>query len=134
MGGSGSGGHNRRSKKRKKIEGNAGKRKSKRSSRAHSGPLGAPPAHFEKSHIAVWEELSSIIPAGVVESSDRWTFELLVCLMAKFRRGMASAGETNQIASLLGRFGMTPSDRGRVTPSEMENKKKHDPLAAFLPR
>jgi hypothetical protein len=128
MGGRGSGGHNRKSAARKRVEGNAGKRSPRRSRKRkpaapapitlqYNGPLGPAPAHLKPAQRAVWDELSAIIPAGVAQASDRWAFELLVCLMSKFRRGAAKASEANQILSQLARFGMTPSDRDRVRPN-----------------
>jgi hypothetical protein len=136
MGGRGSGGHNRKSAARKKLEGNAGKRKSSKQSSQpryvsrNSGPLGSAPAHLKDEQKKVWDELSSIVPAGAVEASDRWAFELLVCLMSKFRRGYAKAGEVNQISSQLARFGMTPADRGRVSQSR-PLMSPTDPFAKF---
>jgi hypothetical protein len=145
MGGTGSGGRNRKSAARKKLEGNAGKRKAgkrKKKSRTrgaqqpaslqYSGPLGPAPAHLKPVQKKVWNELSSIVPIGTVEASDRWAFELLVCLMAKFRRGAAKAGEVSQISSHLARFGMTPADRERVNPSR-PLLPKSDPWQKFAP-
>jgi hypothetical protein len=138
MGGTGSGGRNRKSAARKKLEGNAGKRKKKsprrRASRyvppRQSGPLGPAPAHLKPQQKQVWDELSSIVPTGAVEASDRWAFELLVCLMSKFRRGQAKAGEVSQISSQLARFGMTPADRVRVG-ERLPPSPKTDPFAKF---
>ena len=140
MGGLGSGGRNRKSANRKKIEGHAGKRAPKKSKKKRhgarpisSGPLGEAPSHLKLAQKRVWDELSSIVPAGAVEASDRWAFELLVCLMSKFRRGEAKAGEVNQISSQLARFGMTPADRERVKPSQDPQNQKKDPWAKFAP-
>jgi hypothetical protein len=143
MGGKGSGGRNRKSAARKKVEGNAGKRSPRRSKKKkphaaaaaifYSGPLGSPPAHLSAPRKKIWNELSSIVPVGTVEASDRWAFELLVCLMSKFRRGKAKAGEVTQILSQLARFGMTPGDRDRVKSSSPPAPPKSDPWAKFLP-
>lgn len=81
-------------------------------------------------HKKLWFELAAIVPAGVAEKSDRWTFEVLVCLMAKFRQHVAMGGEISQLLSLLAKFGMTPSDRGRVSPSAPPPK-QNDPWAKF---
>jgi len=131
MGGRGSGGHNRKSAKRKAVEGHAGKRnprhprKSRKKKKTadlvpagYSGPLGLAPRHLNAKAKKIWYELAAIVPAGVVEQTDRWAFELLVCLMQKFREGWAKSGEVTQIANLLARLGMTPSDRSRVNPSQ----------------
>jgi hypothetical protein len=83
----------------------------------YTGPLGAPPEKLNAKHKALWAELSAIVPEGVPEKSDRWMFEVLVCLMAKFRAGSARGGEVNQLLNLLAKLGMTPADRSRVAPN-----------------
>lgn len=80
-----------------------------------TGELGPPPLHLTPKVKRVWQELQQTIPPGLAASCDRWVFELLVCLMAKFRDGQAKGGETKQIESLLCRLGLTPSDRNRVS-------------------
>ena len=92
---------------------------------------------MSKINRAIWIELAQLVPPRVVERSDRWTFEVLVCLMAKFRKGRAKGGEATQIINLLAKFGMTPSDRSRVSQGEdPENptKKPADPWADFAPQ
>jgi hypothetical protein len=143
MGGTGSGGRNRKKDARKKIEGNAGKRKKRKAHRAakesvlkFSGPLGYAPRHLKPPQKKVWYELAGIVPPNLVEACDRWAFELLVCLMCKFRSGAAKAGEVTQIANLLARLGMTPSDRDRVNPRNPRippTPKPADPYAEFTP-
>ncbi len=69
-------------------------------------------------------------PAGVLTNCDRWAFEVLVCLMAKFRKGQAKVGELSQILNLLARMGLTPADRNRVavTPSQSNKESPWDPV------
>jgi len=144
MGGRGSGGHNRKKKQEHRVRGYAGKRTSRRKQKrdretaiveVSSGPLGLAPRHLTKEEKKVWYELSAIVPIGVAEASDRWAFELLVCLMRKFRSGYVKAGEVTQISNLLARFGMTPADRGRANPRPQDPAipKKADPWADFAP-
>jgi hypothetical protein len=83
-------------------------------------------------HRILWAELANIVPIGVAENSDRWTFEVLVCLMAKFRSGVALGGEVSQLLSLLAKFGMTPSDRSRVSAAP-KRPPKSDPWGKFAP-
>ena len=80
----------------------------------------------------LWAELANLVPIGVGEHSDRWTFEVLVCLMAKFRSGIALGGEVSQLLSLLAKFGMTPSDRSRVS-AALPAEPKNDPWGKFAP-
>ena len=100
------------------------------------GPLGEPPADFDKEHKAVWHEHAAIIPPGVATSWDQTAFEVLVCLIVNFRRRRRNAisqvvGEIGQMNKLFTQFGMTPSDRSRVTATPQEEK-KFDPLAEFI--
>lgn len=59
-------------------------------------------------------------------------FEVLVCLMADFRKGIARSGEVTQILNLLAKLGMTPADRSRVQSVDPPVTKK-DPFAQFAP-
>lgn len=95
-----------------------------------TGPLGAPPEKMRPLHRELWFELATIVPPGVAEHSDRWTFEVLVCLMAKFREHRALGGEVSQLLSLLAKFGMTPSDRSRVNAAP-QVPSKNDPWGKF---
>jgi hypothetical protein len=92
----------------------------------YTGPLGDPPEKMSAAHKALWAELSAIVPEGVAEKSDRWMFEVLVCLMADFRKGVARGGEVSQLLNLLAKLGMTPADRSRVAantpPSPQKDK------------
>jgi hypothetical protein len=138
MGGKGSGGRNKKRAARKRVEGNAGKRQTRKRDEAvveFSGPLGRAPRHLHPARKKVWIELAHIVPIGTVELCDRWAFELLVCLMCKFRRGRAKTGEVTQIANLLARLGMTPADRSRVKPTQplSSKPKPADPWAEFAP-
>jgi hypothetical protein len=98
-----------------------------------TGPLGDPPEKMRPAHRELWAELASLVPPGVAEHSDRWTFEVLVCLMAKFRERTALGGEVSQLLSLLAKFGMTPSDRSRVSAAPAPAAKS-DPWSKFTPK
>jgi hypothetical protein len=67
----------------------------------------------------------------VATNQDRIAFELLACLISQFRNNRAGlkAGELSLLSSLLGRFGLTPSDRSRVCISRNSSK---DALDEFL--
>jgi hypothetical protein len=133
MGGIGSGGSLRKGIEQKLIEGNAGGRELTPEVQP-SGPLGQPPAHLKPKQVELWNELSLIVPPGAVAASDRWSFELLVSLMDKFRSGKAKTADVNQLSSFLARFGLSPADRRRVSPSSGAAA-GNDPWAKFdLPR
>src|SRR5438477_6456915 len=97
-----------------------------------NGELGASPKHLNAGQKKTWRELVQIIPAGVAAASDRWAVELLVCLMERCRNGQAKAGEIKQIESLLSKFGMTASDRSRVSAAKPALIDVDDPLAEFI--
>jgi hypothetical protein len=96
----------------------------------YTGPLGDPPEKMSAAHKALWAELSAIVPSGVAEKSDRWMFEVLVCLMADFRKGVARGGEVSQLLNLLAKLGMTPADRSRVAVNAPSSRQK-DKWAEF---
>jgi len=96
-----------------------------------AGPLGDAPDGMGDDEKALWAELEGIMPSGVTEKSDRWSFEVLVRLMAKMRSGKASGSDVSQLTSLLAKFGMTPSDRSRVAGPTAA---RVDPFAEFLGR
>lgn len=80
-----------------------------------TGDLGAPPAHFEEQLTQIWNELVEQVPPGVLTSADRFILEITCSLTLKMRNLTISTGETTQLISCLGRLGLTPADRSRVT-------------------
>jgi hypothetical protein len=96
-----------------------------------TAPLGDPPAHLGLEERAIWLELSALMPPNVAKNSDRFAVEIIVCLMANFRKHRATVGEIAQLSSLLGRMGLTASDRSRI---KTTNDPRQDPLEAFLSR
>ena len=94
------------------------------------GPLGDPPEYFTPMQKSAWRELELLAPEGVLTGSDRVAVEMYSQLVARLRgeryddHGNADDGngyprplkaaEVTQLLNLLGRFGMTPSDRVRL--------------------
>jgi hypothetical protein len=76
--------------------------------------LGPAPATLTPFQAKIWDELATIIPAGVAFDCDRWVIERAVRLMSKVRRGVAKCSEVSQLITCLSRMGMTPADRSRV--------------------
>ena len=74
------------------------------------------------------KELAKMIPPGVAKFSDRAAMERLVYLFSLQRKRIITCGEGAQLLNLFGRFGMTPSDRGKVSADAPKESK----LAAFL--
>lgn len=97
------------------------------------GSLGNAPAHLDEFEKSVWNEIAKQFASGLGTQQDRVAFELLVSLVSQFRRnrsGMKS-GELSLLSSLLGRFGLTPSDRSRTCIIPNSSK---DALDDFLAR
>lgn len=88
----------------------------KRTEPPTAGPLGDPPEHFTAEQDAMWHELASICPPGVLMRSDRVVVEIAVVLMLQFRKQGAhmSRSDFKQLVSVLSRMGMSPADRLRV--------------------
>jgi hypothetical protein len=65
----------------------------------------------------IWDEVVSQLVPGVLTVSDRLALELVCRLLAEIRLHPAeiSVGKVTTLCNLLGRFGMTPSDRSKVT-------------------
>ena len=77
-------------------------------------PLGGPPRFFAEEQRKIWREFARMVPEGVATYADRWSVELIVGAMTKYRAGTAKSMDLQQISSLLARFGLTPADRSRV--------------------
>lgn len=91
-------------------------------------PLGDPPERLDADCKAVWVEIADQLAPGVACVSDRQMFEVLVRLVVKLRAGKIRIMELSCLISLCGRFGMTPSDRSKVT----VNAEPSNALTRFL--
>ena len=92
------------------------------------GPLGSPPRHLDGLQKKCWRELVKIAPAGVFANCDRWAVEIACVLMAEFRAApqMMSGARLSRLDSLLGRFGIVPADRSRVSVPVPKEKNPFD--------
>ena len=91
-------------------------------------PLGEPPDDMTDGEQSCWFELSALSLPGVLTGADRIGLEMLAALLREYRddrRGFAGV-KHNAMVSLLGRFGMTPSDRTKLG---VENNKDENPFA-----
>ena len=100
----------------------------KRDSEPNTGRgIGPAPDHLDEDQRAAWDDVVSICAPGVFQSSDRPMMEVLTVHLAEFRKDPVGFGfkRTQVLLSLLGRCGMTPSDRSKVAvpPREVENPK-----------
>lgn len=95
------------------------------------GNVGRAPKWFDEDQRSVWNEFKDLIHKDTLGKSDRPAFEILVTLMHRYRFGTKegvlplSSGEFTRLISLLGKFGMTPSDRASIN---IPGKPKKNPF------
>ena len=94
-------------------------------------PLGAPPGHLSPAEVACWQELAENAPVGVLVRADRHSVEMAACLLAEFRqdRTAFNAARISKLQSLLGSFGMNPSDRASLA---IPKPAEPNPFAEFV--
>lgn len=73
---------------------------------------------------AIWDEVVGISYAGVLGEADRIALEMMCRLIAEMRLNFEemTAAKITQLSQLLGRFGMTPSDRTKISIPKEKNK------------
>lgn len=86
--------------------------------------IGPAPAALKPAHKAIWDEIVAICPPGVLGNSDRIALEALVRLLHDFRTNFDEfpGSRMSQLVSLMGRFGLTPSDRSKVIVPKAKGK------------
>lgn len=97
--------------------------------------IGPAPDHFTELQSDTWDYLVSVMFAGVLAESDRPTMEMMSVLFYRFRHGdyeensvcpALNGVELSRLDSLMGRYGMTPSDRTKIVVPKAE---KANPFA-----
>lgn len=89
--------------------------------------LGDAPDTLGAEYVPIWDELVSIIPAGVTGDSDRISLEFLCRLIFEIRTSDTfTASHYQQYMSFASRFGLTPADRQRVKVPEKPKKSGFD--------
>jgi hypothetical protein len=80
-------------------------------------PLGDAPADWKPKGKVLWHEIANSVPRGVATGADRIVFELLVRLVAEVRADSSALTPAlaSQIRACAACFGMTPSDRSRLS-------------------
>ena len=85
-----------------------------------AGPLGAPPASFDTGSytgsrlLAIWEEVVSQAPAGVLTSADRLHVEMTCRAIFRIRWLTPKASDFSMVREFLGKMAMNPADRTKV--------------------
>ena len=87
----------------------------------HEGPLGAPPPDLDEVALRAWTEIVERAAPGVLTRSDWHAVELTARLLADLRRSReVRPAVAARLEACLGRLGMTPADRSRVSAAEPE--------------
>lgn len=90
--------------------------------------LGQAPPHLSDQAKAVWFEVAGYAAAGVLTCADRIAMELLCELLADFREAPREfpAARIGHLIGCLGRLGMTPADRQKLSAPEPEKVNAFD--------
>ena len=80
-------------------------------------PIGAPPDDFSADERKHWRGLVDRAPMGVLTSADYYSVVMAAKLLAEFFGNYAdfSHARMARLHSLLGQFGMTPSERAKLS-------------------
>jgi phage terminase small subunit len=94
--------------------------------------LGDPPAHLSEEVRVCWLEIESLCHSGVLSKGDRLVMEHGSQLLAMLRKENWEVHPTIMIRfeSVLGKLGMTPADRSKVSVIKPKENEK-DPYAEF---
>jgi hypothetical protein len=95
---------------------------------ASNGPIGDAPVGFNKARRAIWQEITALVPPGVLRRSDRLILELICHLVYDLRAGEITIAGIGQLRQSLASLGMTPADRSRVSAIDSP---AHDEWSAF---
>ena len=79
-------------------------------------PFGKAPDYFTAMEKTLWKELTSNGLPGVLTGNDRWLAEVACRMMAKLRsRDSMTASEMSALINAVGRLGLSPIDRQKIT-------------------
>ncbi len=104
-------------------------RKKDRNSEPEVSPIKRVSKYLTKEEKVIWKEILGYMPEGVIGISDTPALETLCKLIyiMRFNFNDMTAAQLNKLETLLGRFGMTPSDRTKIVVKKTETKS--DPWA-----
>jgi phage terminase small subunit len=91
-----------------------------------------PPKYFKPKQRDAWSEIVGVLPASVLQATDRMAVELAARLIAQFRAlddSEVTSAQVAQIRTALAVLGMTPADRSRVS---VKKQTPENPFAALM--
>jgi hypothetical protein len=80
-----------------------------------AAPIGTAPRHLQAIEKSIWAEVTRSAPSGLLTKSDRLALEVLCRLVARTRTAEFKTSESNALLAVLGKFGLTPSDRLKMS-------------------
>lgn len=87
------------------------------------GGIGPAPDHLSEPEQKIWDEVVDLMPPGVLGDTDRLALEQMVRLVYESRYGEEfNAAKGTQLMGYFGRFGMTPSDRAKISVPKGDKK------------
>ncbi len=103
--------------------------KRKRKDPETGGALGTSPGHLNKAERGIWNELLSIAPKHVLTEADCYVVEVLCKLINEMRTDWSNftAAKLSRLEAMLGKLGMTPADRSKVS-THQEPPKERNPF------
>ena len=84
--------------------------------------IGPATNELNKAEQKIWDEVVGHCYAGVMKSGDRIALETMCRLIHEMRTNFAdmTASKLTQLTNMLGRFGLTPSDRTKIIVPKVE--------------
>lgn len=114
----------------KQIEGTDKRNKTRMNPDEPTPSRGIGPSHdsLNEYEQEIWDEVVGISYRGVLGEADRIALEMMCRLIAEMRLDFAemTAAKITQLSQLLGRFGMTPSDRTKIVIPKEQNTNPFD--------
>ena len=77
--------------------------------------FGKPPDWFDEEKQQIWREIIAAAPPGLLQPCDHWAIELTVTLVVRCRSPHVMRGDLKELESMLGKLGMQPRSRARIT-------------------
>lgn len=95
--------------------------------------IGNSPAHLTPEQKVIWREIVQTVPAGVLALSDRILVEVAVRAVERLRSGQIHrAAEITTLLRVLGKLGMSPIDRARLSIQPEPEAPVNDPWESLL--
>ena len=93
-------------------------------------PIGNAPDYLSGAAKDVWFEVEAVVVPGILTATDRIMMEVLCNLIAEYRCSPDefAVGKYPHMISCLARFGMSPSDRGKLAIEKPKDRDEFEVL------